>query len=210
MCPGILPATGWMAQVTFPPPSASSPSAISRSACRVCATAMPQPGTMMTETAFSLDHTATPPTTQIGGLSYLSSGCYRTHDPSDPSPCSADPESESHPDRPRTGWAWDKIPGSVPRARGVLDRPDSPTLSAHRAGRSRGGRVRSRGSRCGSGRGPWSSRARPWPWPRRAGGAREGRGRHGPSRGRCGGRCRTPRGAGRFYCVHRVYTIPAQ
>ena len=42
------------------------------------------------------------------------------------------------------------------------------------------------------------------------GGAREGRGRRGLSRGRCGGRCRTPRGAGRFYCVHRVYTIPAQ
>ena len=59
MCPGMLPATGWMAQVTFAP-SASSPSAISRSACRACATAMPQPGTMMTETAFFLDHTATP------------------------------------------------------------------------------------------------------------------------------------------------------
>ena len=40
MCPGILPATGWMTQVTFVP-SASSPSAISRSACRTCATAMP-------------------------------------------------------------------------------------------------------------------------------------------------------------------------
>ena len=30
----------------------------------------------MTETAFFPDHTATPPATQIGGLSFLSSGCF--------------------------------------------------------------------------------------------------------------------------------------
>ena len=75
MCPGILPATGWMAQVTIVP-SALNPSAISRGACRACTTAMAQPGTMVTGTAFFLDNTATPPATQIGGLSCLSSGCF--------------------------------------------------------------------------------------------------------------------------------------
>ena len=70
MCPGILPATGWMAQGTFAP--SAFVDHLTQRVLGLHTTAMAQPGTMMTETAFFLDHTATPPTTQIGGLSCLS------------------------------------------------------------------------------------------------------------------------------------------
>src|SRR5215471_15193881 len=51
MWPGMRPATGWMAYFTSTP-SFLSRSAISRSACCACATAMPYPGTMITFPAF--------------------------------------------------------------------------------------------------------------------------------------------------------------
>ena len=47
MCPGIRPATGWIAYVTSTP-RASSSSASSWTACCACATANPYPGTMTT------------------------------------------------------------------------------------------------------------------------------------------------------------------
>ena len=47
MCPGIRPATGWIAYLTSTP-RFSSRSAMSLTACWACATAIPYPGTTIT------------------------------------------------------------------------------------------------------------------------------------------------------------------
>ena len=52
MCPGMRPATGWIAYVTSTP-RASSRSASARTSCCACATAMPYPGTITTFCAYA-------------------------------------------------------------------------------------------------------------------------------------------------------------